>query len=335
MKASSSASLRYRILDYLFRTYRHGLTINELVEKVSDKVMDITGRTKPYSKRTIEYDLYVMRKAPPEGYGAPIVCVGGRFKYSDPNFTIYQMPFSSQDILLLNSITLLLQNFYGLEIVEYLKRIIDTLKIKSDDRKLWDYVQRDFPPDYPGLKYIDILIRAFYDRHKLKMDYQPFGQALLRDIMVDPWLLKEFNGRWYLIGKSSHRNGISNFALDRILRIETLEDISDRPPEDLFEKFSNIIGVSLPDDGQVEEILLKFSKHRYKYVETRKLHKSQQLEKEDHDSCTISVKVIVNKELISLIHYFGPDVEVLAPASLREIISNNYRTLYEKYHDIK
>ena len=45
------------------------------------------------------------------------------------------------------------------------------------------------------------------------------------------------------------------------------------------------------------------------------------------------VNVKINKELISLLLSFGADLEVLAPASLRQMITQTIRAMNYKYPD--
>lgn len=47
------------------------------------------------------------------------------------------------------------------------------------------------------------------------------------------------------------------------------------------------------------------------------------------------VNVKINKELISLLLSFGADLEVLAPASLRQMIAKAIRAMNQKYPDDK
>ena len=83
-----------------------------------------------------------------------------------------------------------------------------------------------------------------------------------------------------------------------------------------------------PDNGVVEQIVLRFKPFRAKYVKSKPWHPSQEtLEDtlEDPETsregyCDIGFRLIVNKELIARILEFGDDVVVVAPLGLREAV---------------
>jgi predicted DNA-binding transcriptional regulator YafY len=90
-----------------------------------------------------------------------------------------------------------------------------------------------------------------------------------------------------------------------------------------------MIGTTL--EGTLETVMLRFSESRFPYIMTKKLHHSQQLTGER----TISIQVYTNRELIAKILEFGTDVEVLAPASLRQKIAETLRSASAWYEERK
>ena len=100
-----------------------------------------------------------------------------------------------------------------------------------------------------------------------------------------------------------------------------------------FEKyFDNVIGVTVAD-APVQDIKLRFSQKRLQYVLTKPIHKSQKCS--DPDNGIISLQLIPNRELESLILSFGPDVEVLEPLSLRNQIQEKVKESFSHYFDVQ
>ena len=91
-----------------------------------------------------------------------------------------------------------------------------------------------------------------------------------------------------------------------------------------------MIGVTIPRKGQPETIKLQFSVHRYPYIIAKPIHSSMKII--DKDNRIISVDVIPNKELESLILSFGNDVEILEPEHLRNKIGNIIKSISDKYN---
>ena len=143
-------------------------------------------------------------------------------------------------------------------------------------------------------------------------------------------MIKQFNNRWFLLGKNTSKKGvISNLPLDRI---ESISDSGIPYEEDdgrLQHKLDNIVGVTINWDAEVENVKLQFSERRFPYVLTKPLHGSQTII--DEEERIVQINVIPNKELESLILQFGDDVEILSPQSLRNQIKEKIQEMIKKY----
>ena len=112
----------------------------------------------------------------------------------------------------------------------------------------------------------------------IDLSYHTFSDPEnVRHVVLHPYLLKQYNNRWYLLG-AAEDGYILNFALDRIDDIEQISHIKYMEPDDGIEdRFDDIVGVTLPQDAQVEKILLWVSESQYPYIETKPLHGSQRI----------------------------------------------------------
>lgn len=110
-------------------------------------------------------------------------------------------------------------------------------------------------------------------------------------------------------------------ALDRIKKIKTANTKYKEVDFSAIDYFDEIIGVTNIKEELSQDVILKFSQNRYQYVKSKPLHGTQFDYKDaDNNSVenTIGINVKFNRELLSTILSFGSDVEVLAPASLRD-----------------
>jgi len=96
MPVNKNALFRYRVLDKLFR-HRRGYTMDELVELVSEHLAEEFGIAS-VSRRTLYYDINVMKSLPPRGFNAPVINRNGRYKYADPEFTIFPVYLTREDV---------------------------------------------------------------------------------------------------------------------------------------------------------------------------------------------------------------------------------------------
>ena len=136
--------------------------------------------------------------------------------------------------------------------------------------------------------------------------------------------MKQYNNRWFLLGRNEKYGTIGNYALDRIVSFRNVDIPFCKNTQINFDTyFNDVIGVTVPK-ADIETIVLRFSENRFPYVVSKPLHHSQVVNKEQR---TITIQVKPNNELNQLIFSFIPDVEVLSPQSLRDFeTANQQRT---------
>ena len=90
-----------------------------------------------------------------------------------------------------------------------------------------------------------------------------------------------------------------------------------------------MVGVTVPYEAKLEEIVLRFTPQRFKYVTSKPIHKSQKIVSEK--DCIISLTVYHTLELEQQIFSFGPDAEVLSPTWFREDFGRKIHDCMKKY----
>ena len=154
------------------------------------------------------------------------------------------------------------------------------------------------------------------------------------NINVFPYCLKQYNERWFLIGRQNEYTNLTNYALDRIEKIEESSVKYQETTIDFSTYFDDIIGVTKNTSRKTEDIYLKISAERYPYIATKPLNPYQKLIKDmSNDECkVIKIPLIANLELEALILSYGPDIEVLKPEWLRDKIANRLSDTLAKYN---
>lgn len=184
-----------------------------------------------------------------------------------------------------------------------------------------------------GIEYIGVLADAIVNKYPIKLKYQPYGMEE-QDLQVSPYHLKQYNNRWFLIGKPMGKDVIYNYALDRIKGVEHLSKAYEETEVDFAEYFDDVIGVSV-NDIPVEHIELLVNKNRYPYLKTKPLHWSQKhwQEKDTEYSVCLSIDVKPNNELVSTLFSFGSDIVVVSPACLRKVMKDKVEKLRNAYEN--
>jgi predicted DNA-binding transcriptional regulator YafY len=124
-----------------------------------------------------------------------------------------------------------------------------------------------------------------------------------------------------------------NLALDRISDIQdSKKKFIPNKTIDFNEYFEDIVGVTLDNEAKIQKILLRVSNSLFPYIQTKPIHGSQKLKEQGASHTLITLDLIPNYELESLILSYGEGMEVIEPKSLRakikkriELINNNYK----------
>lgn len=146
--------------------------------------------------------------------------------------------------------------------------------------------------------------------------------------------LKQYNNRWYVFGKNDVNGYIINLALDRIIDIfETKKKFIQNTEINFNEYFEDIIGVSLTNEATPEVITLKVRNSLFPYIQTKPMHGSQKIKEKGPLDTIITLDLIPNYELESLILSYGEGVEVTEPKSLRDRIKERIKLTNSNYID--
>lgn len=122
------------------------------------------------------------------------------------------------------------------------------------------------------------LLHAIKNKFQIKFSYQKFWEDQISQRMVEPYALKEFKNRWYILSKDRKDEIVKTFALDRLTNLEitktVFEFLSDYNPD---ESFRFCFGIISPNEEEPQEIILSFDAFQGKYIKTLPLHHTQEV----------------------------------------------------------
>ena len=137
-------------------------------------------------------------------------------------------------------------------------------------------------------QFLTPVIEAMRDNLSIEIVYKPFWQDEPINIHIDPYCLKIFEQRWYVIGRNDYKNAIHTYSLDRIQELRITETQFKIPkdfnPESYFE---NSFGIYKYDNIEPCVVKIKAFGQQCKYLRTLPLHTSQQ-EIEVNDEYSVS-----------------------------------------------
>lgn len=339
MAQNKNALIRYKTIDKCLQNHYRQWTLDDLIQACSDALYEYEGRDVNVSKRTIQLDIQLMR-SDKLGYNAPIVVYDKKYyKYEDEDYSITDIPLTENDMNVLTETVEMLKQFKDFSLFSELGGIIQRLEDKVYTEKTHQsaIIHLDKNENLKGLEHLDILYQAILKEVCLTLRYQSFKARSASSFNFHPYILKEFNNRWFLVGRKNPKLPILTLALDRILTIDyNLKVPYVKGDFNGDEYYKNTIGVTVLNDDQCFETHLKIDKYNAPYVLTKPLHASQQLLEQLPDGgIIISVKVHLNYEFERLLLGFGEALEVLKPKILRTRMAKKFKQGLENYQNKK
>lgn len=336
MAGNKHALTRYRVLDACFSNWVRKYYVEDLIELCSEALLErYPSKESGISRRTFFDDINDLDEIVSE-YGIEILRINdGKkkyYRYSQENFTLFAKGFTEEELKVLRNNIQTLQRFKGIPTFQWMDSLInkleDKLTLKSSISNIIDY---DENVGYSGIEWLKDCFSAIVEQQPITIEYRSFEDREFQ-WTIHPYYIKQYNNRWFLIGLNPEYANLSTIPLDRIDDITPLHvPFIENTAIDFDRYFDTIIGVTLTNNP-VEKVLLRFSPERIQYVLTKPIHKSQICS--NPESGIVTLRLIPNRELEALLLSFGPDVEVLEPAFLRERIQTKVMKSYETYFSV-
>lgn len=281
MPVKKKPIVRYQILDELLADRYHNYSWEDLTKEVNRRLAELD--MEDVVRRTIEKDIEYLEYGPQlveiERYSASYLdqrtlttkkkrCL----RYADPTFSIYKKEMTNDEKYLLSEALSILGQFDGLPAFEGLDRLKKSVNVKHD-RQIVSFTKNPIE----GSTVFGELFSAIANKQVIELHYHTFAEPDKEKVNIfNPYLLKEYNRRWYLFAAAFTDGKLLNFALDRIDKCVPLPSYKYKECEDdLNEWFDDIVGVSLHLENPLEHILFWVSDYGKGYVETKPIHESQ------------------------------------------------------------
>ena len=340
MPINRATLIRISTIDRCLQNRYRRWTINDLIDACTDALAEFEGRANPVSRRTFQNDLALMR-SDRLGYNAPIVVRDNQYyEYEDPDFTITHLPLNDEGLDALNSALDILRQ---LQCFPQLASSIETIsklneQISRQTGASVPAMDMEHVDGYRGERFIGMIYDAVRKHRTITIEYQSFKASRPDTLTVYPYLLKEYRNRWFLVGERSTNRAphVNIFALDRIHSVKFDHEHPFRKcagfdPEHFFD---DTIGVTRQIGDKPRHVVIDIDSTQAPYIESKPFHRSQKVEQRfDDGSIRISLKVVINNELVRLILGYGGHAEVIAPPELRVKVAESVIKAADRYRE--
>ena len=215
-----------------------------------------------------------------------------------------------------------------LEIVNTANLLTDSL---SDSRQSLDYISFEQHGSLRGIEHLSLALKAIKEQRKLSITHHGYGVKNARKFKIEPYLLKEYQNRWYIAAIVCGMNEQRTFAIDRLEQIEILDETFKPTKKDqVLNSFNHVIGL-IYSEGKIEDVELSFTPFQGQYVKSLPWHASQTVLVDNDGEFRIKLRVIPNFELIQKILMHGDSVAVIQPIWLRDEVKKSLKNALKRY----
>lgn len=334
MSITKHTLTRCKLLDNLLSDSR-GYTLDELTDKVKDADCAV-------SRRTIEYNISYIENVLLENTGVKIERFTKNRKrylrYNPKGYSVFNKFFTDYEKHMLSEVMSLLGRFDGIPNLLSLDKLRSSLEIENSPN-----IISLTKSSTANSNILAKLFAIISKKQVVQIRYKKFQSSDSIDVILHPYLLKEYNRRWFLFGAGNEDGLILNFPIDRIVQCVATETPEYRPYDgDINAIFDNIIGVTYKNGAEVRKIDFWVSRKNYDYVSTKPIHKTQK--RLDNSAALsqkyapllgdgefLSIECQDNYELIRELASFGDELVVISPRDIQDKIFAFVNNLSEKY----
>jgi len=213
-------------------------------------------------------------------------------------------------------------------------RLLNLMSMDSllkDSKELSNQILFEHVPS--GEKFLAPIIEALRDHYSIQITHQGFGKPRPYTFVVEPYCLKMFKQRWYMLARSPYDDEFRVYGLDRILALESTGQKYDLPdgPCAAERIFRQVYGVTMLE-GETEEIIISISEDQAPYLRTLPIHPSQREIEPINGYPAFSFNVYPSAEFCQELFKYGSDLEVHKPESLRNYFAEDADRVNKMYN---
>ena len=182
-----------------------------------------------------------------------------------------------------------------------------------------------------GGEKLKMLIKAMKESKKISITYRRYGGHATRTFDLEPYCLKLFGQRWYLLGRFADR-GMATFSIDRMLEIKVSnEKFKFDEDFDAVNYFSDCFGVMLDENSKPEKVLIRAYGYEPYYLRDLPLHHSQREIQSTEEYSDFELRLKITSDFKSKLLSRGEWIEILEPKALAEELVEWHQKAIDRY----
>ena len=183
---------------------------------------------------------------------------------------------------------------------------------------------------------LEIILDAMKLKVRLQMEYQKYGHAESKQVIFEPYCIKLFKRRWYVLGHlptdDDSPSAYRIYSFDRIKRLALTDEKFDVPTDfNAQHFFKDYYGAMISHDTQPERIIVRaFGNERY-YLRDLPIHHSQREIFDCDEYAEFELFLHPTADFCSHVLSRSSQLQVTHPQWLAERICQMLRGALERY----
>lgn len=183
-----------------------------------------------------------------------------------------------------------------------------------------------------GRDHLTPLLEAMKDNRVVNITYRPFTKSRSYTFPIEPYCVKLFENRWYVLAHNVQYDDIRVYGLDRVENVETAEERFKIPEDfDAYDYFFSAFGIVFDKDIEREKIVIRADKDHKHYLKSLPLHHSQRLIEDCGEYADFELNVAPTYDFVMRLLHDGAMIEVISPPTLRETMKGWISDMYNLY----
>ncbi|MGL5981033.1 MAG: WYL domain-containing protein [Phocaeicola sp.] len=206
--------------------------------------------------------------------------------------------------------------------------MLSTLSVNniiSESRSVHDRIMLESTPS--DGEHLRMVIDAMKVNKVIKIGYKKYNSDNLKEIMVEPYCVKLYHRRWYLLARYNDESHVfRTFSFDRILNLSVTDVIFKIDPEFKIKKhYHDSYGIVSGDGTATEQVVIRAFDTEGAYLRDLPIHASQKeiVSEETYSDFELSLRPTLDFK--GYIVSRGSRIKVLKP----EWLANEIRKMHE------
>lgn len=183
-----------------------------------------------------------------------------------------------------------------------------------------------------GQRFLKPIMEAMKINRRVKMTYHKFEDPEGYTMFLEPYFVKLYERRWYVIGRNVAKDEIRTYALDRVEYTEILSETFKMPKDFIPEAyFAECYGITRMPGMKPLNVKLKVAASQVRYLRSLPLHTTQEEIETYPDYSLFTLRVLPTFDFLQALMNLREYTEVLSPVSLREMMADIVRNMAKTY----